>query len=48
MIKVPHIKSIVLRNNYITRVGSLRRGKWRDIEEINLEGNRFVEYGRIN
>lgn len=36
MIKLPHIKSIVLRNNYITRVGALRRGKWKDIEEINL------------
>lgn len=48
MINMPYIKFVVLRNNYITRVGVLRKARWRDIEQVNLRGNWFVEYGRIN
>lgn len=34
--KLPHVKSIVLKNNYITNIGSLKKGKWKDIEQIDL------------
>ena len=32
MIKLPYVKSIILRNNHITSINSLRKGKWKDIE----------------
>ena len=46
--KLPHVKSIVLKNNYITNIGSLKKGKWKDIEQIDLQGNHFIQWGRIN
>ena len=42
MVKLPYVKSIVLRNNYITNINTLRKGKWKDIEQIDLEGNYFI------
>lgn len=46
-LKIPHIKSLVLKNNLILNINALRRGKWKNLEVLDIEGNLVIEWKRI-
>jgi Leucine-rich repeat (LRR) protein len=47
-LRIPNIKNIILRNNFIVNISPLKKGKWKNLELLDLECNLFVEWGRIN
>lgn len=41
-LKIPHIKSLVFKNNFIFNINALRRGKWKNLEVLDIEGNLVI------